>query len=307
MEDLGRQAALVVGVLFFMFVGPAIALHFLTRRKRKARALKRAPVTRELLRGAGQTLREELDEASEEVIWDLLLLQVLPLAFLSTFLAQTLVLGFANMLPLAAIYAVGLTGFITYFVRKLLRASAHRDNLRAGFDAELAAGQELDQLMRRGAHVFHDFPAEAFNIDHVVVSLVGVFAIETKGVTKIQDGDARKNATVHYDGTSLRFPTWTTREPLEQAERQATWLARWLSSAVGEPVQVTPILALPGWFVEDATAGRKKVFSGRQLGSLLSASAGASLPSQDVTRVAHQIEQRCRTVAPRYVIADKAR
>jgi hypothetical protein len=42
------------------------------------------------------------------------------------------------------------------------------DNLRAGYDAELAVGQELDKLMREGAWVFHDVPGENFNIDHVV-------------------------------------------------------------------------------------------------------------------------------------------
>ena len=37
-------------------------------------------------------------------------------------------------------------------------------------DAEVAIGQELDQLMRDGAAVFHDMPAERFNIDHVVIA-----------------------------------------------------------------------------------------------------------------------------------------
>ena len=307
MEEVGQQTMLVMGVLLWAFVGPAFAVVFLTRRKRRARALRRAPVARELLRGAGESLRQQLDEASEEVLWDLMLLQVIPLVLLATFLAQNLLRGMTGILPLAGIYAVGAAGFIAYGVRKLLRASVRLDNLRAGFDAELAAGQELDQLMRQGAHVFHDFPAEAFNIDHIVVSTMGVFAIETKGFTKVQQGNPRRNATVQYDGTSLRFPSWTTREPLEQAERQASWLARWLTSAIGDSVQVAPIVALPGWFVDDLTTGRKKVFSGRQLGGLLSASPGTPLSAQDVQRIAHQVEQRCRTVAPRYASANKAR
>jgi hypothetical protein len=46
--------------------------------------------------------------------------------------------------------------------------------------------------------------------------------------------------TVVANGESLKRPTWTTKEPLGPAERQAAWLARWLSSAVGSPVSCCP-------------------------------------------------------------------
>jgi len=68
------------------------------------------------------------------------------------------------------------------------------DRLRAGFDAALAVGQELDRLMREGAWVYHDVLGDNFNIDHVVVSPRGIFAIETKGALDrhggIDTGDA---------------------------------------------------------------------------------------------------------------------
>mgnify|MGYP001321329407 CR=1 FL=1 len=60
---------------------------------------------------------------------------------------------------------------IIFQVVKLVRAYARIDKLRPGCDAELAAGQELDQPMREGVHVFHDVPAANFNF-HCALALL---------------------------------------------------------------------------------------------------------------------------------------
>ncbi len=190
MENFGTQLTLVVGILIVCFTGPAIAFFFLIRRKKKIRARRRSPIAKELLRGPGHSLREQLIDASEDMLWDLTLLVVIPLVVLTLFLAQSNLRGLTNMVSVALIYAVAAFAFIAFMVRKLVKAGARLDNLRAGFDAELAVGQELDQLMRQGAFVFHDVPADNFNIDHVVISSSGVFAVETKGYTKPKQGES---------------------------------------------------------------------------------------------------------------------
>ena len=306
MEEFAAQIVVGVGVLAACFVGPGIALYFLVRRKRQARMLRRSPIGMDLLRGPGHSLREQLDDAGLDVMFEIALLMVVPLMALATFLAQSHIRGLANMTHLAPIYAVAALAFIAYAVRKLIRTGTRMDNLKAGFDAELAVGQELDQLMRQGAAVFHDIPADNFNIDHVVISSEGVFAVETKGFTKPKQGRGKADATVVFDGKVLKFPTWTTKDPLEQAERQAAWLAKWLTSAVGSPVQVVPVVALPGWFVELTGRSNVRVFNGKQLAGLLKSRGVQALSDTDVQRVAHQVEQRCRTVAPRYAEEERA-
>jgi hypothetical protein len=175
------------------------------------------------------------------------------------------------------------------------------DKLRLGIDAELAVGQELDQLMRDGAAVFHDLPGDKFNIDHVVIAPQGVFAVETKGYAKPNRGGGTADATVVFDGKSLAFPDWSSSKPIEQADRQARWLADWLTSATGEPVHVAPALALPGWYVERKGRGPVLVFSGRELrGHLLKARTAQPLSAEQMRRVTHQVEQRCRDVEPQY-------
>ena len=68
-----------------------------------------------------------------------------------------------------------------------------------------------------------------------------------------------------YDGEALKFPEWSGAGPLRQAARNARWLAEWLTGATGEKIEVTPVVALPGWFVEHKGRGPVFVLSGAQL------------------------------------------
>jgi hypothetical protein len=300
MQDLLSQLPVLGGVLATVFLGPALAIAALLHRKRRARQRRRSPLGIQLLRSPGHTLREQVDEASKDLMWDISMLMVLPLLVLAVFLAQAHVRTLPGMQHLAPVYVLLTLLFIALVLRKLMKTGSLLDRLRAGLDAEVAVGQELDQLMRQGAAVFHDFPGEGFNIDHVVISRVGLFAVETKGYTKRSDQAGRAAARVIFDGASLAFPGWTTREPIEQAERQAQWLSKWISSATGEAITASPVVALPGWFVERKRLGSVRVYSGRELARLLVAAEATPLSPDTVQRVAHQVEQRCRDVAPTF-------
>lgn len=306
MESMVQQTALIFGVVAASLLGPAVAIAALVLRRRRARARRRSPLTGEMLRPPGHTLRGQLDDATIDLQWDVFQLVAIPLLTLAFVLGHGHLRGDLGMVThLAPLVAVGVLAFVGFMLRKLWKAAERMDCLRAGLDAELAAGQELDQLMRQGAIVFHDFPANDFNIDHVVVSGEGVFAIETKGFTKPNGGRGKADATVEFDGSILRFPGWATKAPLEQAERQAKWLTKSLSAAVGAPIRALPVLALPGWYVKRTGRGDVRVLNGKELAGLLKARGAQSLSPQDVQRVAHQLEQRCRTVAP--MLSEKMR
>lgn len=173
--------------------------------KARRKAARRSPLGINLLRGPGHTLREQLEEEMNNVIWDILLLAGMPLLILSTYLAQAHLRGLDKMLHLAPVYAVMVGALVAYVVYRLVKRGERLGNLRSGYDAEVAVGQELDLLMRRGARVFHDFPAEGFNIDHVVVTPTCVYAVETKGYTKLNQLKGREGAIVEFDGLALRF------------------------------------------------------------------------------------------------------
>jgi hypothetical protein len=284
-------------MLLVMF--PAILL---TKLKRRG---KRSPLTRDLLRSPGEAIRLQIDDLSTDMLFDLLGSTIIPLVLYSSFLSQLLFMPSKNHTIVAIIYIfVGLC-FVIYQIIKLTKAFTRRNELRLGLDAELAVGQELNQLMLHGYRVYHDFPADNFNIDHVVFGPNGVFAVETKGRAKPNKGSTKEEWKVVFDGQTLKFPNWTEREFLPQARRQAEWLAKWLSSAVGEQVRVRPVLALPGWYIESLKPSDVILYYGKNPFGWAGIRPNSPLSDSLIQRIAHQIDQKCRDVEPSGYKKDK--
>jgi hypothetical protein len=290
------QLLILAAIIFLPMLCAVVVAVLLFRRDRRGR---RSPLSRNLLRGAGETIRAEIDNISEKIddfLTSILLTSVSPLAML--LLLNKTGNGIITVWKLVLVFVV--YGLLLYWVtRRLYSLLQQRRNLYLGLDAELAIGQELNHLMLEGCRVFHDFPAENFNIDHVVAGPGGVFAVETKGRTKPDQGRGKEEAKVVYDGKILRFPDWQEVEPLDQAKRQATWLQKWLRDAVAEAVTVRPVLALPGWFIERTAPGNVLVINGKNPGFLARPQGAAErLPAEMIQRISHQLEQRCRDVEP---------
>jgi uncharacterized protein YneF (UPF0154 family) len=301
MSGLSMQIGIALLVIGPMLAGVFIAGFLLRRRKAQVRARRKSPIGFDLLRPPGHSLGERIELLREDVSEKLIWLMLLPTTTIALYFGQIALLGDGMTTSRTApIFGVAAAAGVAYCVRQLLRTATELDRLKAGYDAELAVGQELNQLMRQGAWVFHDLPGEQFNIDHVVVASQGVFAVETKGYTKKAEGDGKKNATVVFDGSKLTFPTYSTTTPLDQAARQAKWLAEWLSSATGTRVGAIPVLALPGWFVRPDGEGPVIVLSGRMLHLLLDRRPSQSLSEQTIQQIVHQLGQRCRDVKPHY-------
>ncbi len=79
----------------------------------------------------------------------------------------------------------------------------------------------------------------------------------------------------------------------------ADWLRDFLTRAVGEPVAVKQVVVLPGWFVELKSRSEVAVLTGKQCGTYFPKSNFAALTTQLIDWIAHQLDQRCRDVAPR--------
>lgn len=220
MQELLSTTALIVAVFITMLAGPAIAVAALVWRKRRARKRRRSPIGIAMLRAPGHSLRAQIDETLENVTENIVALMLVPLMLLAIFFAQSQIRTYASLVVFGVMTLSAALVVMAWQTRKLLKASDRLDTLRTGYDAELAVGQELDQLMRQGAAVFHDFPAEHFNIDHVVISRRGVFAVETKGYSKPGDLRGKAGATVSFDGLSLAFPRWSTQAEPEGIDRE---------------------------------------------------------------------------------------
>lgn len=276
--------------------GLVLALLYSLKYQEKRRK-KRSPLCGNLLRPPGQSLREKINDLSDDLLSLLTYMMIWPLSVYSVVITQAYFAGtpvpFYNKLLYAAIGLVPLG----YWLLRFRKSFILRRNYRLAYDAELAAGEQLNQCMLDGYRVYHDFPAEGFNIDHVLVGSSGVFAVETKGRAKPITGNGTSDAEVIYDGEKLKFPSWTERDPLEQAKRQASWLRKWLSSATGEPVDVQPMIALPGWFIKRISPNGIPVINPKSARAYLR-SMKDSISITQCTRIVHQLDQRCRDVEP---------
>jgi hypothetical protein len=284
-------------LIFGIFAILASVLYLL----RKYRQIKghRSPFTDNFLRSPGESLNRQIMEINDRITEYMFLVITVPVLFYAVYISS---LHFGNSILSTSIFTVFIIvgiGVIAFYLFKLIKMLNLRRSYRLGYEGETAVGQELNQLMRDGYYVYHDFPAKKFNIDHIVVSPSGVFAVETKARSKPTSKDRKADAKVKYDGKSLRFPNGTDVESLEQAKRQAEWLSKWLRSATGEAVKVRPVVALPGWFVERVASGGIRVINPKNFRSIAKPKDGNFLSEQMISRIVHQLEQKCRDVEPK--------
>ena len=285
-------------ILFFGILAIVMSALYLLRKSRQIKR-HRSPFTDNFLRSPGESLSKQIMELNDGVTENLVLIITTPILLYSIYISSLLFGNSKNSIwSLIGCIIIGI-GFIAYYLFKLIKLMNLRQSYRLGYEGEIAVGQELNQLMRDGYYVYHDFPADKFNIDHIIVGASGIFAVETKARSKPTSKDRKADAKVKYDGKFLRFPNGTDIESLEQARRQAEWLSKWLRSAVGEAVRVRPVVALPGWFVERVASGGIRVINPKNFRSIAKPKDGNILSEKMISRVVHQLEQKCRDVAPK--------
>jgi hypothetical protein len=148
--------------------------------------------------------------------------------------------------------------------------------------------------------VFHDIPAENFNIDHLVVGPNGVIVVETKGRSK-KLGTARDNKAdynVEYKNGRLKFPGWEETEPIEQAERNAKWVSTWLTGATGFNVSAKGVVVLPGWYVHAKSTNKIPVLAIGAIANYFSKLSIQALSEQQINQIVYQADQKTRDVSP---------
>ena len=74
-----------------------------------------------------------------------------------------------------------------------------------------------------------------FNIDHVLVTPKGLFAVETKTIRKPATGEAK----VIFDGESISINGWNPdRSPVIQVRATSNWMREFLNKETGKTYPV---------------------------------------------------------------------
>ncbi|MAS95567.1 MAG: hypothetical protein CMO55_20390 [Verrucomicrobiales bacterium] len=284
MESYFALLSLIVSPVLIVGVGLWIVRWFQGEHRRKS------PVSRKVCRYAGFTLTKEVEDLNERLSNDLTMLLLIPAVTVGVSgIGFVKLSGLLTWIVFLTIYL----GAIGFFVFRLFKTSQILRRNRLGLAGEQLVGHQLTELLRVGFYVFHDFPTDFGNIDHVVVGPPGVFAIETKYKRKVKnEKDGHK---ISFNNQVIRFPDAETSKPLEQAKRQANELSNQLEKVFGG-VPVTPVIVYLGWYVtREAARTEVQVMNDKQVVSWLS-KEGRSLDDQTVKRIAAFLEEKCRDV-----------
>jgi len=286
----------ILSIIASPFVIIGILYLFLLYQKQKKL---RSPFIRDFLRSPGQTLLFQLDAVNEDLMVYLISTLTVPLSIYALHISMSYFGGVPeSRLRIGVAACVGI-GFFVFSIYKAIKLLGERRMIRLGYEGELTVGQELEKLRHDGFYVYHDFPADEFNIDHVVVGPKGVFAVETKVRSKPTTKNRVEDATVKYDGRMLYFPKSDDFKTIDQAKQQASWLSNWLEKAIGGPIAARAIVALPGWFVKRTSSEGIPVANPGQFSSLFEHIKPRPLSESMITRINHQLEQKCRDISPK--------
>jgi hypothetical protein len=233
----------------------ALGLALYVDRKRR-RDREKPPQKERLLRPPGHTLAVDLEHLQDRFFDGLLVAFGLAgIAGLGAVLLGQLfaVLSWHWLTGVAATATAMLVACAAWKTIQVFKITTEVRNRRLGLRGEQATAEALHELGPVGFRSFHDvvLPYQDWNIDHVAVGTQGVFLIETKARRRHAVGPGKPDHKASYDGKALCYPGGGfDTAPIEQADRNARSLAAHLTKKTGEPVDVVPVVVMPGWFVE---------------------------------------------------------
>jgi hypothetical protein len=257
-----------------------------------------AQATHNALRGPGQSLLKRIDQANEKLQRALIFLLLIPVLILTVHLSYSKFGNVSESWTRIAISSGGCLVLMSYYLATFIRFCSMRRLLRLGYDGEVAVARELSRMMSMGYQVYHDFPGDGFNIDHILIGPTGVMAVETKTLSKGALRNKKADAVVTYDGRMLHFPKYSDHQSIDQAKRQAAWLSQWLSDTIGEEVCARAMVALPGWFVKRTSADGIPVVNPKQFETLFKHIKPRPLSDGMIGRIVQLVEQHCSQAGP---------
>lgn len=255
---------------------------------------RRSPLTSDLLRPPGYGLQEKIDDMEIDIDAYLMMMIITPMMLYGLWLQQRVFTDPTRHPVNGIILAIAACILFVVTLIRLMKLTKARQKYREALSGEVATAQLLEPVITGGGRVFHDVQATGFNIDHVVVSPGGVFAIETKHRLKSTEGLASELAKVRYDGKTLHFPGWVETKPITQARSQAEWLSKTLTRSTGDSVAVRPVVALPGWYVERTGRSDVNVINPKNVAFMLKPADESPIPEDKRKRISYQLEQLCR-------------
>ena len=153
------------------------------------------------------------------------------------------------------LYTAPLLGAAMFFASRLVRCAPRLRSLLVARRQRRALGAVLDQLARAEDGALHGAGGVGFDLDHVLLTRSGVFAISVE----LLPLPAGCSASALFDGEFLLIDgAIPVRAPIARARVVARWLETLLADRAGWQVPVTPVLVLPGWEIQAPRSTRRE-------------------------------------------------
>lgn len=219
--------------------------------KRQELVDRRNPLTEDLLRLPGETLTKQYRDLAFDISETLICSMFVPVVGLIILLNHWVDPALVRLDSTAIISGLLIMSGVSWSAWRTLKLMPKLRATKRGLEGELATAQLLTPLLADGWQLFHDLPMKRSNIDHVLVGPSGIYAVETKYRSKRLSLKGQEGVLAEYDGNAIRFAGGATEHlPIQQAQAVAGELSNWLHGKLGQPVEVVPVVALPGWFVK---------------------------------------------------------
>ena len=233
-------------------------------------------------------LQQHRDSSLDMLVYTLLSTLYFQLPFSLPTIAE--LLGFVDVSKNWLIYGIIFFAAAIYSLSKALRAFSKIRIARLGIEAEWAVSFALSKISDNRVRVFHDVQAPNFNIDHVLTFPGGVLAIETKGRRKPNVKNSKSSHKLTVEGEKIQFPHYTDTSTVEQAKRQADWLSKQLTQSTGMSVVASPVVVIPGWFIEYKQQPVIPIMNNNSLTKHYALSKKTVLDNSSLDRINHQLE-----------------
>lgn len=256
----------------------------------------RSPLRSLGLRFAGYSTAQEADRLSEKMTEYFLVMVLAPMMLLCIGFG---LLATGQITPnyLSLMTFLG-TSVSLWNGHKMFRTREKWRNYKRGMIGEMAVGNVLDGLRKEGFSVFHDIPADGFNLDHVVIGLSGVFVIETKYRRKLKVKEKTKTEIIAFDGHTLSIGKHFDTDSVAQAKLQADWLKHLLEHQCVTTVKPMPVLTFPGWWIDRKPGyanGEMFVVNEKELPTLIR--GRRCLDTKTVELLSRALEAKCKDVS----------
>ncbi len=245
------------------------------------------------LRSPGESTRHRIERAHKEMAAFAVAIGAIPLALYAALLSYVHFLHLDLSWMDTAYFAAMSASFILYGSNKIKRLKARSRRLCTIYEGQVAVAQEVNRLMPDGYRVYHDFPTDRFQIDHIIVGASGVFAVTTK---VLPQSSRFRDKVLMLDGERVLLGSRLRDErTLPYAAFQASWLAKWLLTATGEALNVHPVLTVPGWRMKMLRKPVVLAVEPSAIGDVVRRFAGPRLSDKTIRLVSEQVEAKCRT------------